>query len=235
MEAADLPSCFEGIEAGYRRAREEFGIRAQWIFDAVRQFGAEAALAVAQAAVSLRNRGVVGFSIGGDERGSPPELFREAFAYARSEGLRLTAHAGEAAGPDSVWSALRVLGVERIGHGLTAIADQHLLDHLMEWQVPLDVCVTSNVKTGCLSRAASHPLRNYFDKGLLVTLNTDDPALFGADLNQEYLLAHRLFGFQPEELTRLARNSFQASFLPPEDKEFFLAAFPDATRSGPTA
>ena len=227
----DLRSCFEGIEAGYQRARVESGIRAQWIFDAVRQFGTDAALAVAQFAASLRDRGVVGFSIGGDERQAPPELFREVFDYARSAGLRLTAHAGEAAGPDSVWSALRVLGVERIGHGLTAAADPQLVDHLLEKQVPLDVCVTSNVKTGCLSQVSCHPLRNYFDKGLLVTLNTDDPALFGADLNQEYLLAHRLFGFHPEELTRLARNSFQVAFLPPEDKAFFLAAFPDATRS----
>lgn len=226
----DLRRCFEGVEAGYRRAREESGIRAQWIFEAVRQFGAEAALAVAQAAAWLRGRGVVGFSIGGDERQAPPELFRKVFAYARSEGLLLTAHAGEAAGPESVWSALRMLNVERIGHGLTAAADAALVGHLAEKQVPLDVCVTSNVRTGCLSQASLHPLRTYFDKGLLVTLNSDDPALFGAELNQEYLLAHRLFGFNREELSRLAQNSFRAAFLPPEDKALFLAAFPASIR-----
>ena len=227
----DVQSCFEGVEAGYRQAREEFGIRAQWIFDAVRHFGPEAALAVAKAAASLRERGVVGFSIGGDERQVPPESFREVFAYARGEGLRRTAHAGETAGPESVWAALRFWGVERIGHGLTAAADPQLVEHLAETQIPLDMSVTSNVRTGCVRDAALHPLRQYFDRGLLVTLNSDDPALFGTDLNQEYLLAHRLFGFEREDLTRLAENSFRAAFLPPEEKASFLAEFAAAARS----
>ena len=221
----DLRDRFAGVEAGYRRAREEFGIRVQWIFDAVRQFGPEAALAVARAAASLQDRGVVGFGIGGDERRSPPELFREVFDYARSEGLRLTAHAGETAGPESIWSALRVLRSERIGHGLAAARDPSLVKFLAEKQVPLDVCVTSNIKTGCLSQIARHPLRRYFDQGLLLSLSTDDPALFGTDLTQEYLLAHRVFGFNQVELTRLAKYSFRAAFLPPEAKASYLAAF----------
>ena len=218
-------SCMEGVRAGYRRAREEFGIRAQWIFDAVRQFGVDAARAVAEAAVSLRDQGVIGFGIGGDERRAAAELFEEVFEYARKKGLRLTAHAGEAAGPESVWGALRVLGAERIGHGLTAAGDPELVKHLAEKQVPVDVSVTSNVRTGCLSEAGLHPVRRYFDEGLLVTLNSDDPALFGTDLNQEYLLAHQLFGFSPQELTRLAENSFRAAFLPDGEKASYLAAF----------
>jgi adenosine deaminase/aminodeoxyfutalosine deaminase len=222
----DLRSSFEGIEAGYRRAREEFGIRAQWIFDAVRHFGPEAALDVAKAAASLRDRGVIGFSIGGDERREPPESFREVFAYARREGLRLTGHAGETKGPESVWAALRLWGVERIGHGLTAASDPDLVAHLAETQIPLDVSVTSNVRTGCLRRAAEHPVRQYFDRGLLITLNSDDPALFGTNLNQEYVLAHRVLGFTPEELERLAQNSFRAAFLPPVEKGSYLASFP---------
>jgi adenosine deaminase/aminodeoxyfutalosine deaminase len=226
----DLRSCLDGIEAGYRRAREESGIRAQWIFDAVRHFGPEAALEVAKAAASLQDRGVVGFSIGGDERREPPESFRDVFAYARSKGLRLTAHAGETAGPESVWAALRLWGVERIGHGLTAAADPDLVAHLAETQIALDVSVTSNVRTGCLRQAAEHPVRQYFDRGLLVTLNSDDPALFETDLNQEYLLAHRVLGFEREDLKRLAENSFRAAFLPADEKADFLAAFPAAAR-----
>jgi adenosine deaminase/aminodeoxyfutalosine deaminase len=221
-----LGSCMEGVAAGYQRARKDFGIRAQWIFDAVRQFGADAALVVAEEAAALRDLGVVAFSIGGDERQLPAESFREAFSRARDKGLRLAAHAGEAAGPESVWDALRIWEVERVGHGLTAAGDPLLVRHLAAEQIPLDVSVTSNVRTGCLTEAALHPIRGYFDEGLLVTLNSDDPALFGTDLNQEYLLAHRMFGFGPPELVRLARNSFQAAFLSPDEKASFLALFP---------
>lgn len=222
----NLMRSFEGIEAGYRRANQEFAIRVQWIFDAVRQFGAEPAWEVAKVAASLRGRGVIGFGIGGDERQAPPELFREVFDFALAQGLRVTAHAGEAAGPESVWNALRTLGAERIGHGLTAVADPELIAYLRNEQVPLDVCITSNVKTGCLREIRHHPLRHYFDRGLLVSLNTDDPALFHTDLNQEYLLAHQYFGFTPEELTRLAGFSFRASFLRPEEKQAYLAVLP---------
>ncbi len=221
----DLRSCMEGVAAGYRRAREDFGIRAQWILDATRQFGPEAALAVAKEAAALQDLGVIGFSIGGDERQVPPESFRQVFALARDSGLRLAGHAGEAAGPESVWAALRIWGVERIGHGLTAVGDPSLVRHLAERQIPLDMSVTSNVRTGCLQNAELHPVRRYFNEGLLVTLNSDDPALFGTDLNQEYLLTHRMLGFGPRELMRLAENSFRASFLPPQEKASFLAAF----------
>ncbi len=226
----DLPSLMEGIEAGYLRARQDCGIRAQWIFDAVRHFGTDHVRTVAQAAVALQDRGVIGFGIGGDERRAPAELFGDVFAYARSEGLRLVAHAGETAGPESVWAALRVLGVERIGHGLTAAGDPELVQHLAEKQVPVELNVTSNVRTGCLREATLHPVRRYFDAGLLVTLNSDDPALFGTDLNQEYLLAHRTFGFGRGELTRLAENSFRASFLPAGEKADCLAELCEVVR-----
>jgi len=221
----DLRGVMEGVEAGYARAREDFGIRAQWIFDGVRHFGAEAVRGVADAAVSLREFGVIGLGIGGDERRGPAEWFGEVYAFARGAGLRLTAHAGEACGPESVWAAIRVLGAERIGHGLTAAQDLRLVEHLAEKQIPVELNVTSNVRTGCLTDRTLHPVRRYFDQGLLVTLNSDDPALFGVDLNQEYLLAHRLFGFSAEELARLAENSFRAAFLPDDEKASYLAAF----------
>jgi len=221
----DLESNFDGIEAGYHRAREKFGIRVRWIFDATRQFGPDAAMAVVRKAAALQDRGVVAFGIGGDENLAGPGLFREVFACARSEGLRLTVHAGEAAGPESVWKALDELGAERIGHGLTATHDPHLVDYLASRQVPVDICLTSNVRTGCLSNLAQHPLRDYFDRGLLLSLNSDDPALFGTDLNREYLLAQSMFGFSKNELTRLAQSSFQAAFLTPAERDTYLAAF----------
>ncbi|MBI1956284.1 MAG: adenosine deaminase [Acidobacteria bacterium] len=221
----DMQSSFEGIAAGYERAREESGIRVQWIFDAVRQFGPEAALDVARAAASLQHRGVIGFGIGGDEQQAPAELFREVFAYARREGLRLTAHAGETAGPESVWAAVDVLGAERIGHGLTAARDGRLVKVLAEKQLPLDVCLTSNLRTGVLPQISSHPLRQYLEEGLLLSLNSDDPALFGTSLNREYLLAQESFGLTREEVTRLAESSFRAAFLAAEEKQAYLAAF----------
>jgi adenosine deaminase/aminodeoxyfutalosine deaminase len=218
-----VASSFAGIEAGQRRAREEFGIRVQWIFDAVRQFGAEAALAVVQEAAALRERGVVAFGIGGDEQKAPAELFQEVFQQARSAELRLTAHAGETAGPESVWAAIDLLGAERIGHGLSAARDPRLMRELAARHIPLDVCITSNVRTGCLANPAEHPLRSYLDQGLPLSLNTDDPALFGTDLNREYLLAHRVFGLDQAELTGLAQSSFRAAFLSPAEKDSYLS------------
>ncbi|MBI4465224.1 MAG: adenosine deaminase [Acidobacteria bacterium] len=221
----DLLRQFQGIEAGYQRARKEFPIRVQWIFDAVRQFGPEAAMAVARAAAALQDRGVIALGLGGDERQGPAEWFQEVFAYARSEGLRLTAHAGETEGPDSIWNALQLLGAERIGHGLAAARDARLVDYLSERHLPIEICLTSNRRTGSLAALSLHPLPHFLEKGLQVCLNTDDPALFGTDLNREYLLAHQLWAFGREELTRLAQNSFRAAFLKPEEIESHLRSF----------
>ena len=207
-----LEELFEGARAGCRRARQEDGVEVRWIFDATRQFGLQAAMQMAREAARLRDRGVVGIGIGGDETRAPPELFREVYAFARSEGLRLTAHAGETAGAESVWGALRALGAERIGHGLSAIRDPQLVSYLAEKQIPVDVCLSSNVRTGALVSLEQHPLRHYFEAGLLVSLSTDDPSMFGTDLVREYALAHDALGFSRDELRRLAENSFRAAF-----------------------
>ncbi len=188
----------------------------------MRHFGPEAVLRVAELAALYRGRGVIGFGIGGDEARAQPELFRDVYDYARAQGLRLTAHAGEAAGPESVWGALRSLGAERIGHGTTAVRDPALVAHLAKTRVPVDICLTSNLRTGVLAKLEEHPLRRYFDAGLLVSLSTDDPAMFETDLTREYLLAHERFGFSREELGRLAANSFQASFLSEEEKAGYI-------------
>jgi len=225
----DFDAIFEGLERGRERGECEFGVSVLWIFDAVRQFGPEAARAVFEYAVRFRDQQVVGIGIGGDEQKAPPELFRDAYDYAAANGLHLTAHAGENAGPESIWGALNIRA-ERIGHGLAAAKDPELIEELAVRQIPVEICLTSNLRTGCCRSLAEHPVRNYFDRGLMLTLNTDDPAMFSTSLNREFQLAQDKFGFSDEHLSELARNSFEASFLPPEQKLAFLNSF-DAIRA----
>jgi aminodeoxyfutalosine deaminase len=220
----DFAAIFEGLERGRERGERDFGISLLWIFDAVRQFGSEKAKSVAELAVRYKERGVVGFGIGGDETKAGPELFREVYAYAGENGLRLTAHAGESAGPDSVWGALN-LRAERIGHGLTAWHDAELVEELSRRQIPVEICMTSNLRTGVCSAIAEHPVRRYFDQGIMITLNSDDPAMFETTLAGEYQLAQDAFSFTNEHLRELARNSFEASFLPADKKLQFLNLF----------
>jgi aminodeoxyfutalosine deaminase len=220
----DFEAIFNGLERGRERGERDFGISVLWIFDAVRQFGPEAARQVFELAARYRDRSVVGVGIGGDEQKAPAELFRDAYAYAADNGLRLTVHAGENAGPDSIWGALN-LRAERIGHGLTAWQDTELVEELARRQIPVEICLTSNLRTGCCCGISEHPLRSYFDQGLMITLNSDDPAMFNTSLAREYQLAQDSFAFSDEHLRELARNSFEASFLPPEKKLAFLNLF----------
>ncbi len=222
---------FEALERGRERGQRDFGVSLLWIFDAVRQFGVDAARNVFELAARYRDRHVVGIGIGGDEQKAPAELFRDAYAYAADQGLRLTAHAGETAGPESIWGALN-LRAERIGHGLTAYQDPELVEELATRQIPMEICITSNLRTGCCPDLLDHPVRRYFDQGLMVTLNTDDPAMFRTSLSHEYQLARESFTFTDEHLRELARNSFEASFLPAEKKLNFLNLF-DATAVRP--
>jgi aminodeoxyfutalosine deaminase len=220
----DFSAIFKGLERGRERGEHDFGVSLLWIFDAVRQFGADKAQHVAELAVLLRSPSIIGFGIGGDERQAAPELFRDVYTYAANNGLRLTAHAGETAGPGSVWGALN-LPAERIGHGLTAWQDPELVEELSTRQIPVEICITSNLRTGVCPTIAEHPVRNYFDQGVMVTLNTDDPAMFATSLSREYQLAQDTFAFTDEHLRELARNSFEASFLPAEKKLQFLDIF----------
>ena len=220
----DFDAIFAGIEQGRLRGERDFGVSLLWIFDAVRQFGAAEARRVAELAVRHKSPNVIGFGIGGDELKAPPELFRDVYEYAREHGLRLTAHAGETAPPGSVWGALN-LRAERIGHGLTAGQDPELVEELSKRQIPVEICLSSNLRTGCCATLAEHPVRHYFDHGIMITLNTDDPAMFSTSLNHEFQLAQDTFGFTDEHLRELARNSFEASFLPAEKKLSFLNLF----------
>jgi aminodeoxyfutalosine deaminase len=222
------PRAFEPIFAALERAREravrELDLSLYWIFDAVRHFSVEEADRVFRKAAELRPHypSIVGIGLGGDERRTGSEPFRAFYSEAARAGLRLTNHAGETTGPEAIWEALSI-GSERIGHALSAIQDNKLLDELKLRNTALELNPTSNVRTGVCASFAAHPLRKYFDRGLLVTLNSDDPALFGSDLANEFLLAHTEQNFTRDELRQLAANSIQASFLPEAEKTLWLA------------
>jgi adenosine deaminase/aminodeoxyfutalosine deaminase len=160
---------------------------------------------------------IVGIGIGGDEAQGGADLFRELYAEAKAAGLRLTAHAGESVGPESIWSAINI-GAERVGHALSAQNDSELMDVLSQKQIPLEINVTSNVRTGCCKGLDEHPVKLYFESGLMVTINSDDPPMFGSDLLGEYVMVQERFEFSLEQMRELAANSVEASFLPPERK-----------------
>jgi adenosine deaminase/aminodeoxyfutalosine deaminase len=227
-DAAD-PLLFEKIFAGLERARErgerEFGLSLYWIFDAVRHFSVPEAERVFGLAARMREQypSIIGIGLGGDERVAASEPFRELYARAAASGLRLTNHAGETTGPDAIWEALSI-GSERLGHSVSAILDAELVAELRERQIPLELNPSSNVRTGVCVSLEEHPLRTYYDAGLLVTLNSDDPAFFGSSVENEYRLAHSVHGFGREELRKLASNSFRSSFLPEETKQRWLLA-----------
>ena len=223
----DFAPLFEGLERGRRRGERDFGMSLYWIFDAVRHFGPGAAERVLDQTLALRklSDSVVGIGLGGDERRAPPGLFREVYARAASEGLRTTVHAGETVGAESVWSALRELKADRIGHGLRAADDPALVSYLAENEIPVEACISSNVLTGCCPSAAEHSARKLFDAGVMVTLNTDDPDMFRTSLVREYQVAQDALGFSDQELTQVALNSFCASFLPEARKRQISAEF----------
>jgi aminodeoxyfutalosine deaminase len=215
---------FDGLERARERAARELNLSVYWIFDAVRHFTVEEAERVFRKAAEMRSDypSIIGIGLGGDERRTGSEPFRALYAKAREAGLRLTNHAGETTGPEAIREALSI-GTERIGHALSAIQDSALVAELKVLGTGLELNPTSNVRTGVCASFAAHPLRHYFDAGLLVTLNSDDPAFFGSDLANEYLLAHTEQGFMRSELRQLASNSIHASFLPDSEKSAWLS------------
>ena len=211
------------------------GLRLQWIFDAVRQFGPAAAREVARCAVDLRGAGVIAFGMGGDELALPAVQFREVYEYAAAHGLHRLVHAGEIGGPDSVRDAVEILGAERIGHGIAAAADPQLMALLAERSIGLELCPTSNLCTGALARhlgrpmrtdarLADHPLPRLFRAGIPISISTDDPAMFRTTLNAEYATLEQM-GLSGEEILRISESAFRGAFLPPEDKMAFLKSF----------
>ncbi len=200
---------FEAIAAEAERSP----VCVRFIFDAVRQFGLEAGWEVARLAAANQSRRVVGFGVGGDEARGPIKELQPVFDWAKAQGLHLAPHAGEVVGPQSVWDALEC-GAERIGHGIRSIEDPVLVRHLADHEIALEVCISSNVCTGAVTSLKDHPVRRLFDAGVPVTLNTDDPPMFGTTLEREYQLASDEFGFGEAELRVLAANGFKFAFDP---------------------
>ena len=211
----------EGLNAGRGQARAEFGVDWGWVFDICRD-DPDTQDQVIEIALAARARteegGVVALGLGGSETDFPPELFERTFARARQAGLPRVPHAGEHAGPEDIWQALRLLHADRLGHGVRCVEDPALVEYLRERQVPLEVCPTSNVCLGVYPDYAMHPLRRLWNAGLLVTVNSDDPALFGTDLSHEYEVLVDHFGFDADELEQVSLNGLRASFLPEPDK-----------------
>ncbi len=215
----------EAIDAGARAALADHGVRIGWIIEFPGDRADRAARATLDHALSAPPAGLVGFGVGGIEQGRVPhtEIIRDAFRAAVAAGLHSIPHAGEMTGPETVWEALNALGAERIGHGINALLDPVLVAYLRERQVPVDVSPTSNVCTRQVASLREHPLPRMLAEGLLVTLNSDDPPMFGTTLSNEYLVAASVLGLSRAQLAELAANAVRASFLDADAKKPLLA------------
>jgi adenosine deaminase/aminodeoxyfutalosine deaminase len=226
-----IPAVFEAVTQAAGETGSRLGVHTNWIFDAVRQFGPDHARAVLRWASRFRSAGVVAFGLGGDEQGGPAKGFVEIYREARDLGLHLTAHAGETAGPESVRQSIELLGAERIGHGLTAAQDEALMRMLRDRRIALEVCPSSNVCTGVLAQLKDHPLPRFLRSGLVVTLNSDDPAMFGTSLEGEFVLAAGTFALDQGEILRLSENAIRSAFLPENQQQNLLTELQAAMAS----
>ena len=223
-----------GLSRGAARAKADFGVEMRWVFDIARDLGwpdgapeysSHAADVTLEYAIEGMNYGVVGFGLGGYEVNNPPEPFAHAFTAAKEAGLMSVPHAGETVGPSSVWGAINTLGAERIGHGVRAIEDPHLLAILKEKQIPLEVNMVSNVCLGVYDKIEHHPFPHLDKMGLFVTLNSDDPPMFNTTLTREFEILATEFGYSQHDLARIARRAFTVTAAEPEVKNRLLTEF----------
>lgn len=216
----------EAVEDARIVAERDHGVRLRWIYDIPGEFGLEAA----EATIGYALQGpetLVGFGLGGPEIGVPRAQFQSVFDRARAAGLRSVPHAGETTGPQTVWDALDLLGAHRIGHGTSAVQDERLLVHLAEHRIPVEVCPTSNLATRAVARLEEHPIGAMRDAGVLVTVNSDDPPMFGTTLNREYEIAAGLLDLSEAGVAELAKAAVDASFMPEPDKRALAGAIDD--------
>jgi aminodeoxyfutalosine deaminase len=224
----------EAVEDARVAAERDHGIRLRWIFDIPGESGLPAAHDTLAFALDHGPETLVGFGLGGPEVGVDRPQFADVFARARAAGLHSVPHAGETTGPQTVWDALRDLGAERIGHGTSAVQDPDLVAYLVEQRIPLEVCPTSNIATRAVDRLVNHPIREMYDAGITVTVNSDDPPMFGTTLNAEYEIAADLLGLDEDGIVGLARNAVHASYLSAPEKASLSAeidAYRQAARS----
>jgi adenosine deaminase len=211
----------QAVRRGLSRVPE---IEISLIADLVREHDPAVEMTTLKKLDEVKGEGVIGIGLGGSEHEYPPEPFSSLFEEARAMGFRITAHAGEASGAESIWGAVKHLKAERIGHGTRAIEDPELLDYLLEHRIPLELCPMSNVRTGVVGTIAEHPIREYFERGLIVSVNTDDPKMFGTSLDHEYELLVQECGFTQQEICRLILLGIESSWLPEERKGSLAAS-----------
>jgi len=215
------------VVAGCEKARAEAGIRWGLIIDFCRADSPAECKRIVDDLTPWVGSGLVGVDLGGGRQLEPVAPYVPVFEEARDRGLHAVAHAGESAGPESIWAVVEELGVERIGHGVRAHEDPRLVSLLKERQIPLEMCVTSNVRTGVVESFEAHPIKQYFEQGLMVTVNSDDPTMFDTSISQEYLILARELGFTADELRTLSLNGVEASFLADDDKLLMRSQFED--------
>jgi aminodeoxyfutalosine deaminase len=218
----------DAVGEAARRGEEEHGVVLRFLFDGVRQWGIEAFEELVNMAVDCRDAGVIGVGIGGDERSLPTAAFGAAMQEARRLGLHTVIHAGEFDGPRSVWEAIDELGVERVGHGIRAIEDDHLVKTLARRGIPLECCPTSNVRTGVVESWDDHPIARLHAAGVRVTVNSDDPALFDTSLSEEWRLLESRLGLSRRDVVQIGLQTIEAAFLEPEARQRLIDEFRDA-------
>jgi adenosine deaminase len=219
------PAITEYVISGKEKAFRDFGILSALILDVVRDRGPARAMQELKELTPYLGKGLIGITIGGREHLFPAEPFADVYKAAKQRGFRLTAHAGEAAGADSIRAAIEKLGVERVGHGVRAYEDSKLVSLLKERRIPLELCVISNIRTGVCKSIETHPVKQYFQKGLMVTINSDDPTMFNTSISQEYSVLVQKLGFTLSDLKQLSMNGIRASFMPDKAKTVMAAQF----------
>jgi adenosine deaminase len=212
---ADLMQCLEN-------AAKSGITEVQWIIDVVRDTGKKGTMQTLEKVIAHKCPSVIGINLGGSEHLYPAKNYSQVYERAKKEGYRLTVHAGEAKGPESVWDAIHFLHAERIGHGVRSIEDPSLVHYLAENKIALEVCPTSNIFTGIYRSYEEHPVKRLFEAGVPITINTDDPTFFRTTLLEEYLHAHQI-GISVSDLMRIVQNGFTYAFLPDEEKRKLLS------------
>lgn len=213
-----LEGVVEAVIAGVKEGSQAYGVKANLIGIMSRTFGQEACEKELNALLAHKND-IKALDLAGDELGFPGNLFIDHFKKARDAGWHITVHAGEAAGPESIWQAIEELGTERIGHGVKAVQDLKLLDYLAKHEIGIESCLTSNIQTNTVPSLAEHPLKTFLEHGVLATINTDDPAVEGIEIQHEYLTAAPLAGLSPEQIYTAQENGLKIAFLSDQEKD----------------
>ncbi len=221
----DVGKILKATTAAAKKVADKLSIEIRWIFDCVRQFGPQAAQETAELALEFRGQGVVGLGLAGDETAVDSREFEDVFAFARAHELYVHVHAGEIGGPQSVWDAIKILGANRIGHGIQAARDPVLMAYLKDHAIGLDICLTSNARTGAWGPISKNPFRLLYKRGVPVTLSTDDPGLFETTLVQEYAHAINHFELADSDLAHIALQSVRSSFLPHPERMKLMQKF----------